>query len=132
MVVGLGGEGAFEEGVLDWDALGDLAEHVVEALDGGDFGEGLAEDLFGGQADDLGLAIIEAEISKFDGIEESQADGGGFVDGLKLGGLALEKLFASFGFSAGADLFGDIDGEDEDAVDDAGGVGGRLVDEVEA
>ena len=61
----------------------------LQAGDGRDLGEGAAEDLIGLEAEELGLAVVEAEIAELDGVEEGEADGGGAVDGFDLGALAF-------------------------------------------
>ena len=89
-------------GIVD-DGLagGDLVEELAEAFDGRHFGEGFADDLFGLEAEEGGLAVVEAEVVVVVEVEEREADGGGAVDGFDFGVLALGFFgFALEGFAA--------------------------------
>ena len=123
MLVGVGDEGAFEGVVDDGLAGADLVEEFFEAGDGGHLGEGAADDLFGLEAEEGGLAIVEAEVAIVFDVEEGEADGGGAIDGFDFGVLALGfEGFLLEGFAIGL-LGGEVAEEDDDAV-----VGGIALD----
>ena len=88
IVVGVGGECAFEGVVDDGFAAGNLVEELAEAGDGGHLGDGLADDLGGCEAEEGGLAFVEAEVVVVIEVEVGETDGCGVVDGLEFGVLA--------------------------------------------
>ncbi len=100
MLAGSGWEFAFEEMVSDGMALGDLLEDLSEAFEGGELGDGTAEDLFSGKAEGFGLTVVDAQVAELDGIEEGEADGSGLVDGFEFGALSLGLLLARWRVSA--------------------------------
>ena len=83
---------AFEDVVPDGMTVRDLLEEIFDAFEGGDLGDGAADDLIFRQADGLGLTGVDADVAEVDGVEEREADGGGLVDGLEFGALALGLL----------------------------------------
>ena len=116
MLVGVGDEGAFEGIVDDGLAGADLIEEFLEAGDGRHLGEGAADDLFGFEAEEGGLAIVEAKVAVVVEVEEREADGGGAIDGFELGVLALGfEGFVLEGFAIDL-LGGEVAEEDDDAV----------------
>ena len=122
MFAGPHGQLALRAGRCGW---GGLRGPAGTSLPGRQMGaisvEGAAEDLILGQADDLGLAVVEAEVAEVDGIEEGEADGGGAVDGLDLGALALGlELLLVQGVGGGLAVV-DVDG-DAEPVDDVAGL----------
>ena len=119
-LAGSHGELALDQGVANGSSFEHLAEHLFHAADGTDLGQGASEDLMLGQADDLGLAVVEAQIAEVDGIEEGKADGGGAVEGLDLGALALGlALFLVQGVGGGPAVV-DVDGDTEPVADVTG------------
>ena len=123
VVAGIGDEGSFERVVDDGRAGDDLIEELFEAGDGSHLGEGAADDLLGFEAEEGGLAVVEAEVAIVLGIEEREADGSGAIDGLELGVLALGFVgLALQGFAVEL-LGGEVAEEDDDAI-----VGGIALD----
>ena len=120
VLAGACGELAFEELVADGVALGCLLEQFEHAFERGDLGDAVADDLVCGEAEGLGLAIVDAEVAEFDGVEEGEADGGGLVDGFEFGALALglELLLLEL-FGVGFAVV-DVDGDAEPVEDIAG------------
>jgi hypothetical protein len=121
---------AFQQGVAKWNSSGGAVKHLSQPLNGGNLCKRPAEDLLLGEADNFSLSVVEAEVAVVDGIKEGEANGGGAVDRLKLGGLALQNLLLAFQLTAGDDLFCYVKDHIEDAVDDSAGIAGGLVDEV--
>ena len=100
MLAGAGGELAFQEVVPDGMAGCGFMEQLLQPVERGDLGDAATEDLIFREADGLGLAVVNAQISELNGIEESKADGRGLVDGLEFRALSIRL------FLLGAELVG--------------------------
>ena len=111
VLAGAGGQFAFEDDVADRVPAATLVQESLRSLERDDLGDAAAEDLLCWEADGLGLAVVDAEVAKLDGIEEREADGGGAVDGLELGPLALGLLLALTQSLGEVFTIGDVDGK---------------------
>ena len=70
-----------------------------------------------GEAEGLGLAIVDAEVAELGGVEEREADRGGLVDGFEFGALALGlELFLLELLGVGLAVV-DVDGDAEPVED---------------
>ena len=128
---GLGGELAFDDVVADGLAGGDLTEELADGGDaGGDVEHGTADDLVLGKTDHPGELVVDAEVAEVDGVEESEADGGGLVDGLEFGALTFGlELFLMERLSEGAavvNINGDAEPVEDGAVVIADGGGAQM------
>ena len=119
MFAGASGELAFEQKVPDQMAPGDLFEDLFEAFEGCDLGDGAAEDLLSGKAECFALTIVDAEVAKFDGVEEGEADGGRLVDGFEFCALALGLVLAALEHLGEGLAIIDVDGDAEPIEDSA-------------
>ena len=98
----------------------------LRPLRGSELGDGAAEDLLSGKAEGLALAVVDAEVAKFDGVEEGEADGGGLVDGFEFGALALGLLLAALERLGEGFAIVDVDGDAEPVENFAGVVADGL------
>ena len=103
--------------VADGVAGGDLGVELGDVLERDDLGDAAADDLLLGQAKGLGLAGVDAQVAKFDGIEECEADRRGLVDGLELGALALGLLLTLLEFFGEGLAVVDVDVDSEPVED---------------
>src|SRR5580692_6892758 len=95
MLTGTSGKLALKQEISDGMPFGNLLEDLFEAFERSEFSDGATKNLLSRQAQGFALTIVDAQIAKFDRIEEGETNWRCLVDVFELGALTLSFILTT-------------------------------------